>query len=98
MLQDGRTITAPAILLAEVGSAIRRTIWDPVLGQAIVHVSPELARRGAEIAGQHALRGLDALYVATAEQGGDALVTLNDEQLQRGAAVVRTMRPDEVLG
>lgn len=107
MLQDGGPIVAPAILLAEVGSAIRRNTGDPVLARAVVDelcrmpglslvpVSDPLARRGAQMAAEHALRGCDALYVATAEQYGDALVTLDEEQLGRGAAVVRTMRPDD---
>jgi len=105
MLRSGQPITAPTVLLAEVGAAIRRSTGSAALGQAIVGeveampgltlvpVSPELGRRSAAIAALHALRGCDAVYVATAEHLGDALVTLDDEQLSLGAAVVSTLRP-----
>jgi hypothetical protein len=39
------------------------------------------------------MRGCHAIYVATAEALDEALVTLDQDQMDCGAAVVRTRRP-----
>ncbi len=52
-----------------------------------------MAERAAAIAANHQIRGCDALYVALAEELGDYLVTLDQQQLERGTAVVTTHRP-----
>ena len=39
------------------------------------------------------LRGADAVYVATAAQFGAELITLDEEQSQRGAKVVAACNP-----
>ncbi|MEO8084200.1 MAG: PIN domain-containing protein, partial [Ardenticatenales bacterium] len=67
---------------------------------AAAHVTlwpvPEtLALRAAEIVGTHRIRGCDAVYVALAEQLGEPLVTLDNEQLARGGSLVVTLRPGE---
>ncbi len=101
----GEVISAPSILLPEVASALRRGAQDPALaGQVIAHllrtrlvelvaVAEPLAERAAALAADHRIRGCDAVYVALAEQLGEELVTLDDQQLARGGEVVATRRP-----
>ena len=105
VLSAGIPISAPTIMLAEVAAAISRGQNDPqrayramqLLVQtsfvSLVPVTQVLAYRSAEIAADYKIRGCDAVYVALAEQLGEELVTLDNEQLTRGAAVVRTVRP-----
>ena len=67
-----------------------------LVGTSLISLTPislPLAQRAAEIAADYRLRGCDAVYVAPAEQLGDELVTLDQEQLQRGGAVVTTRPP-----
>ena len=52
-----------------------------------------LAEQAAAIAAEHRIRGCDALYVALADMLSEPLVTLDRQQLERGAAVVTTRRP-----
>jgi predicted nucleic acid-binding protein len=98
-------LTAPTILLAEVAAALSRGIGEPQLALGVVRqlegaslidlvpVTLSLASRAAEIAAEHRIRGCDAVYVALAEQTNDRLVTLDNQQLQRAAAVVETGQP-----
>ncbi len=104
-IEEGAAITAPNIILAEVAAALSRGLGDPALAlQAVatlqqskiitlMPVSQSLAELAAVIAAQHRIRGCDAIYVALAQQTGDALVTLDQQQLARGAAVVSTHPP-----
>ncbi|MBN1146606.1 MAG: type II toxin-antitoxin system VapC family toxin [Anaerolineales bacterium] len=101
----GEPLVAPVILLAEVAAALSRGIGDPQLALQVVRqleqsgvidlapVTLPLASRAAEIAASQRLRGCDAVYVALAEQTNDRLVTLDQQQLQRAAAIVDTRRP-----
>ena len=103
--QTGEQILAPNILLAEVGAAISRSTGDASLARKVLHhlqtstlielrpVTKNLASRSAEIAIDYRIRGCDAVYVALAEQAGHTLVTLDQQQLQRGSAVVSTTSP-----
>jgi predicted nucleic acid-binding protein len=98
-------IAAPVILLAEVAAAISRGVGDAALAHQVVEqllhsrvielvpVTSKIAERAAAIAADHQIRGCDALYVALAQELGDYLVTLDQQQLERGAAVVTTHRP-----
>jgi predicted nucleic acid-binding protein len=98
-------IVAPVILLAEVAAAISRGVGNSALAHQVVEqllhsrvielvpVTPKMAERAAAIAADHQIRGCDALYVALAQELGDYLVTLDQQQLERGAAVVTTHRP-----
>lgn len=98
-------LRAPAILAAEVAAAISRGTASPELAHQIVvqlmtsnvvelvAISTHLAGRAAVIAAEHRLKGCDAVYVALAERMGDILLTLNHEQLERGSALVATMKP-----
>jgi predicted nucleic acid-binding protein len=59
----------------------------------LIPVTLAVAERAALIAAEHRIRGCDAVYVALAEQLSDALVTLDRQQLERGAAVVPVRAP-----
>lgn len=99
------TLRSPNILAAEVSSAVSRGTGNRELAHQIVRqlltsnvveltpVSPQLAGRAAVIAADHQLRGCDAVYVALAEMEGDVLITLDRQQLERGAAVAETQVP-----
>jgi len=101
----GESVTAPAILLAEVAAALSRGMGDPTLAQRVVQqlVRSELvelvpitlimAQQAAAIAAEHRIRGCDAIYVALAEQLGEQLFTLDRQQLERGEAVVSVRMP-----
>lgn len=99
------SIVAPAILLPEVAAALSRGMNDPALARRVVEqlqhsnlidlipVTPILAAEAAAIAADHQIRGCDALYVALAKQMNDYLLTLDQQQFERGAAVVTTHKP-----
>jgi predicted nucleic acid-binding protein len=99
------SVVAPVILLAEVAAALSRGLGDPMLAHRVVQqlarsdvielipVTQAMAEQAAEIAADHRIRGCDAVYVALAEQLGDALVTLDRQQLERGAALVTVRVP-----
>ncbi len=105
VLLSGRQIYAPAIILAEVGAALSRGQRDPHLAQrailllsqeTLIQLQPlsvEFGRRTAVIAIEHKIRGCDATYVALAEQLETELVTLDNQQFERGGLVVATKRP-----
>lgn len=102
---ENEPLRAPAILLAEVAAAIRRGTNDVNLAQqghtqlreaGLIHLVPvtiALAERAAIIAADHSIRGCDAVYIAVAEETGEDLVTLDQQQLERGGAVVSARRP-----
>ena len=101
------TICAPVLLIAEVAAALSRGVGDQALAHEVVRhlarsqavelipVSLALAQRAAAIAADHRIRGCDAVYVALAAELEDRLVTLDQQQLERGAAVAVTARPGE---
>lgn len=101
----GDVLHAPALMISEVGAAIARGSGVPALALQVIRVlesahhisfvpvTRALAVRAAEIAAAHGLRGCDAIFVALAEHMGEPLVTLDHEQLVRGAVVVATRRP-----
>ncbi len=101
------TLYSPAIVLPEVASAIARQGEGKVLenlaaeaiavlqasGAKLVDVSLIMAARAASISLAHRVRGCDAIYIALAEHLGEPLVTLDNQQRERGAAVVKTIQP-----
>lgn len=104
MSAEGRSLSAPTIILPEVASAIMRATADEGLVARLVTVlrtgplllepvTESLAARAAEIAATHGLRGCDAVYVALAERLGEDLVTFDPHQLEHGAALVPTTTP-----
>ena len=98
-------VIAPVILLTEVSAVLSRGVGNPALAHQVVQqllhsrvielspVTAGLAGRAATIAADHRIRGCDAIYVALAEQLDDRLVTLDQGQLERGAAVVTVHKP-----
>jgi predicted nucleic acid-binding protein len=104
-VEKGIEIFAPAIILAEVAAALSRGVGDTQLAvRAVIEltnseivrlkpVSIELGVRAAEIAAEYKVRGCDAVYLAMAEAAGEPLVTLDRQQFERGAAVVKVIRP-----
>ena len=98
-------LSAPAIMIAEVAAAISRGKGDVAHARRIIRrlqnsrliefwpISFALAERSAEIAADYRIRGCDAVYVALAEQLGTDLVSLDQQQVERGKAVVPTRRP-----
>jgi predicted nucleic acid-binding protein len=98
-------VIAPVILLTEVSAALSRGVGNPALAHQAVQqllrsrvvelnpVTAGLAERAATIAADHRMRGYDAIYVALAEQLDDHLVTLDQQQLERGAAIVPAHKP-----
>ena len=102
---EQQTIAAPVILLAEVAAALSLGVGDlslahRVVGQLkrsrvieLVPVTHALAEQAAFIAGDYRIRGCDAIYVALASKLEDCLITLDQQQLERGGAVVSVGRP-----
>jgi predicted nucleic acid-binding protein len=99
------SVVAPVILLAEVASALSRGMGDPTLAHRVaqqlarseviklIQITMPIAKRAAEIAAEHRIRGCDAVYIALADQLSDTLVTLDRQQLERGAALVAVRAP-----
>ena len=100
----------PTLLLVEVAAAVARALggveravslaavlrgWP---AQTLVPLDEGLADRAAKLAATACIRGADAVYAAVAQQYGTTLVTLDRQQLQRLASVVKTARPSDVLG
>jgi predicted nucleic acid-binding protein len=99
------SVVAPVILLAEVAAALSRGMGDPTLAHRVaqqlahseaielIQITMAIAERAAEVAAEYRIRGCDAVYVALADQLNDTLVTLDRQQLERGAAVVTIRTP-----
>jgi len=99
-------LSAPVILLAEIASALSRGLANPALAHQVVQqllqskvinlvpVTQALTERAAAIAADYQIRGCDAIYVALAEQLADRLITLDQQQLERGALIVTTRKPE----
>ena len=104
-VQGDEPIVSPVILLAEVAAALGRGLGDAELSRQVVEllrakhlvdlfpVPEALAARAAEISAEQKIRGCDAIYLALAEQLAMELVTLDRQQLERGAEVVVTRNP-----
>jgi predicted nucleic acid-binding protein len=99
----------PTLVIAEVAAALSRTGSDRGLAQqyalavgqlpntVMVALDEGLARQSAAIGAQHRLRGADAVYLASAALFAAELITLDREQLERGAAIVQTLTPADFL-
>ena len=102
-------LVMPILALAEIGGAVARRNRSEVNGidavemvrilpnVELVDLDPQLGLASAAVAARLGLKGADAVYVAVASQYGLPLVTWDDEQLRRGANVVRTATPAELL-
>lgn len=105
----GLPIVVPILLPAELAGAIARTRGDSALAEEMarvvlalpavrwIAVDDALARRAAELAARHRLRGADAVYAAVALSHSCDLVSLDREHLTRLATVVPTLTPADAL-
>jgi len=103
--KEQQTIAAPVILLAEVAAALSHGVGDLSLAHRVVRqlnrsrvielvpVTNALAEQAAVIAGAYRIRGCDAIYIALASQLEDCLITLDQQQLERAAAIVDICKP-----
>ena len=106
--QAGTPIVVPTLLLPEVAGTISRGRQDASLARAfvgslsnlphVVFVPLDLtaARRAADVAAGHRLRGSDAVYASVALQFGSTLVTLDREQKERIAKILPTRLPSQI--
>jgi predicted nucleic acid-binding protein len=102
-------ILLPTLLPAELAGAISRTRGDPVIALDMatallalptvrwIPLDDGLARRAAELAARHRLRGADAVYAAVAMEHGCELISLDREHLTRLVTVVPTFTPADAL-
>lgn len=109
LYQRGTPIVEPVLVLAEITGALNRSFRDPIRARLeaellrdlrhiqFVPIDETLAQAAAELAADRALRGADAVYVAVAHRSGGTLVTLDREQHERAAPVVRALTPAEAL-
>lgn len=96
-------IFAPTILLAEMGGSLARRVGRTRAGLdavgdieemanaekvRLVQLNREMVGQSANVAARLRLRGMDAIYVATAQHTNSTLVTLDNEQRERAASVV----------
>lgn len=109
LYQSSTMIVLPNLVLAEIAGALSRSFRDPIRARLevdllrdlhtirLIPLDDALAQEAAELAADRALRGADAVYVAVARRHGCALVSLDREQRERAAPVVRALTPAEAL-
>jgi predicted nucleic acid-binding protein len=107
--ERGDPVIVPTLLVPEIASAVARATNDTagalqyaVATAALPHLTlvsltAAVAREAADLAATHRLRGADAVYVAVARRYGTTIVSRDDEQRMRGAAVVTCQTPEEAL-
>jgi predicted nucleic acid-binding protein len=107
--ERGDPVIVPTLLVPEVASAVARATDDRVGARqyanataalphlTLVSLTTAVARQAADLAATHRLRGADSVYVAVARRYGTTLVSRDDEQRTRGAAVVVCQTPEEAL-
>ncbi len=107
--ERGDPVIVPTLLFAEVAAAVARATDDsegaieyarataalPHL--TLVSLTTAVARQAADLAAIHRLRGADSVYLAVARRYGTTLVSRDEEQRTRGAAVVVCQTPEEAL-
>lgn len=98
----GMPIYGPAFVLVEVACVVARRFRNPAVGaqasagiaaHRLVRIRPlddATLTLAARIGSQRFLRGADALYAATAQLAGAALVTWDNELIQRAGALTPT--------
>ncbi len=98
----------PTLLLPELAASVARVYQDEEIAKAFAHsvrnllnlfvvpLDETLAELSVDIAAKHRLRGSDTVYLAVAHHYGTALVTLDQEQYNRGSEIVPTRTPTEV--
>jgi predicted nucleic acid-binding protein len=99
----------PTLIMAEVAAALSRTgsatglaqQYALAIGQlpntVLVALDEGLASQAAGFGARHKVRGADAVFLGTAALFAAELVTLDREQLERGASIVQTLTPTGFL-
>jgi predicted nucleic acid-binding protein len=107
--EAGDPVIVPTLLLPEVASATARASDDrdgalqyaTAIGGlphlSLISLTAAMARRAAELAATHRLRGADAIYVAVAQRYATTLVSRDEEQRTRGSAAVECHTPEKAL-
>jgi predicted nucleic acid-binding protein len=107
--ERGDPVIVPTLLVPEIAAAVARATLDTagalqyaVATAALPHLTlvsltAAVAREAADLAATHRLRGADAVYVAVARRYGTTIVSRDEEQRMRGAAVVTCQTPEEAL-
>lgn len=107
--EHGHPIFLPTLAIVEIAAAIGRGQDQPELGSAfasevsqlpqvtLIGLDASLAQEAADIAARHRLRGSDAVYAAVARRFATTLVTLDREQKDRAAAVVKVRHPGKAV-
>jgi predicted nucleic acid-binding protein len=102
-------VIVPALLLPEVAGVLARSGIDAAAARgyvsqltqprsvSLVALDAAEAERAANVAAEQRLRGADAVYAAVALRYGSTLVSLDQQQLDRAAAVVPALTPAEAL-
>jgi len=107
-LREAQTldIYCPTLVLAECAAAIARQTNNPSLAEELVRIIEDfpginlisldlpLARKAAQIAVEHRLRGADAAYAAVAVTFNATLISWDQEMLKRCPPAVETITPD----
>jgi predicted nucleic acid-binding protein len=105
----GDPVLVPTLMVVEVAAAAARASGDAAGALAyalaagalphitLVSLTSRLARQAAELAVTHRLRGADAVYLIVARRYGAMLVSRDQEQRARGAAITTCRTPDEAL-
>ena len=100
-------VFCPTLVLPECAAAVARptasdslaeelvSLIEAFPGLQLVPVDLTLARRAAQVASDHRLRGADSVSVTVAETIDAVLVAWDAEMVERGADVVVTMTPLE---
>ena len=107
--QRGDPVIVPTLIVPEISAAVARATRDSAgaLRYAratialphltLVSVTTAVARQASDLAATHRLRGADAVYLAVARRYGTTIVSRDQEQRTRGAAVVACRTPEEAL-
>ncbi len=102
-------VIVPEIVLLEVAAGVARVLRQDGQGQVaakkverfpgikFLPLQTALLNKSILLATRHFMRAADTLYVATARESKSMLITLDDEMLHRGAAVVSVLTPAKWL-
>jgi predicted nucleic acid-binding protein len=106
--ERGDPVIVPTLLISEIAAAVARATGDRVgalqyaMAAALPHLTlvsltAAVARQAADLAATYRLRAADAVYVTVARRYGTTIVSRDDEQRTRGAAVIRCLTPEQAL-
>ncbi len=108
-LERKAEIFALGILLPEVAGALARVTGDPELATRMVnrlvattnvHVIEQDVRSymaAAELAADLRIKGSDAMYTQVAVEREAALISLDEQQVERSGFLITAMRPSDAI-